>query len=94
MNLVLRLSGFLSIKLESMNDDQPDAGRERNRNQWSLGLDEAPISCNHVSRAFVQIGKGVGTILGTHSMRENRGYHLYKSTNDIASVMKMLRHSP
>lgn len=94
MNLVLRLSGFLSIKLESMNDDRPDAGRERNRNQWSLGLDEASISCNHVSRAFVQIGKGVGIILGTHSMRENRGYHLYKSTNDIASVMKMLRHSP
>ena len=41
-NLVLRL-GFLSIKLESMNDDQPDAGRERNRNQWSLGLDEAQL---------------------------------------------------
>jgi len=31
--------------------------------------------------------------IDTHSMRKTRGYHPYKKTNNIASAMKMLRHS-
>ena len=53
----------------------------------------APLSRRYVSRAFALIGEDVGIDLGTHSMRKTRGYHLYKSTKDIARVMKMLRHS-
>jgi len=52
-----------------------------------------PISRQAVSNAFKEIGQTVGVELGTHSMRKTRGYHLYKRTNDIARVMKMLRHS-
>ena len=39
------------------------------------------------------IGAEVNLALGTHSMLKTRGYHLYQNTKDIASVMKMLRHS-
>jgi len=51
------------------------------------------ISRQAVSNAFKDIGDTVGIQLGTHSMRKTRGYHLYKKTNDITRVMKMLRHS-
>ena len=46
-----------------------------------------------MNRAISMIGEEVGLDLGTHSMRKTRGYHLYKNTNDLARVMKMLRHS-
>jgi integrase len=52
-----------------------------------------PISRRYVTRAFAYIGEEVGVALGTHSMRKTRGYHLYQSTNDLARVMRMLRHS-
>lgn len=51
------------------------------------------LSRQAVAQAFKAVGEVVGVHLGTHSMRKTRGYHLYKRTNDIASVMKMLRHS-
>ena len=63
------------------------------RNQRSKNTPVKPISRRYVSRAFAAIGEEVGIDLGTHSMRKTRGYHLYKNTNDIARVMKMLRHS-
>lgn len=63
------------------------------RNQRAGNLPPAPLSRRYVSRAFALIGEDVGIDLGTHSMRKTRGYHLYKSTKDIARVMKMLRHS-
>lgn len=63
------------------------------RNQRAGNLPPAPLSRRYVSRAFALIGEDVGIALGTHSMRKTRGYHLYKSTKDIARVMKMLRHS-
>lgn len=63
------------------------------RNQQSVNRTPRPISRRAVSRAFESIGKELKLMLGTHSMRKTRGYHLYKSTNDIARVMKMLRHS-
>lgn len=31
--------------------------------------------------------------LGTHSMRKTFGYHFYKQTNDIATLMTILNHS-
>lgn len=52
-----------------------------------------PLSRRSVTKAFSAIGKRLNVSLGTHSMRKTRGYHLYKATNDIARVMKMLRHS-
>jgi integrase len=39
------------------------------------------------------VGEELNLKLGTHSMRKTRGYHLYHKTQDIARVMKMLRHS-
>ena len=63
------------------------------RNQWSKNTAARPLSRRYVSRVFAAIGEEVGISLGTHSMRKSRGYHLYKKTNDIARVMKMLRHS-
>lgn len=62
------------------------------RNRWSLNKDSKPLSRRYVSRAIASIGEEVGLALGTHSMRKTRGYHLYKATNDLARVMKMLRH--
>jgi integrase len=51
-----------------------------------------PISRQAVTKAFAEAGDALGIRLGTHSMRKTRGYWLYKKTNDIARVMKMLRH--
>jgi|GEM_PF-2594064 len=52
-----------------------------------------PISRRAVSKEFEEIGEELRIGLGNHSMRKTRGYHFYKSTNDIARVMWMLRHS-
>ena len=52
-----------------------------------------PLTRQAVSAAFKDVGETLDIALGTHSMRKTRGYHLYKKTNDIARVMKMLRHS-
>jgi len=63
------------------------------RNQQAINKTPKPLSRRAVSEAFAMIGQEVNITLGTHSMRKTRGYHLYKTTNDIARVMKMLRHS-
>jgi len=63
------------------------------RNQQAINKAPKPLSRRAVSEAFAMIGQEVNIALGTHSMRKTRGYHLYKATNDIARVMKMLRHS-
>lgn len=52
-----------------------------------------PLTRQAVGQAFKAIGEVVGINLSTHSMRKTRGYHVYKKTNDIAQVMKMLNHS-
>lgn len=54
-----------------------------------------PLDRSVVSRAFKAVGEmhSINIHLGTHSMRKTRGYHLYKQTNDLAKVMKMLRHT-
>ncbi len=54
-----------------------------------------PLDRSVVARAFKEVGnmESIKVKLGTHSMRKTRGYHMYKKTNDIARVMKMLRHT-
>ena len=52
-----------------------------------------PITRQAVGKAFSDVGEIVGIHLSTHSMRKTRGYHVYKQTNNIALVMKMLNHS-
>jgi len=52
-----------------------------------------PLSRQYVTKAFKEVADIVGIHIGTHSMRKTRGYHLFKKTNNITSVMKMLRHS-
>lgn len=63
------------------------------RNQQSFNREARPLTRKAVAKAFKLVGDELGVRLGTHSMRKSRGYHLYKKTNDIARVMKMLRHS-
>jgi len=52
-----------------------------------------PLGRSYVSAAFKEVGKMLELHIGTHSMRKTRGYHLYKKTNDITKVMKLLRHT-
>ncbi len=63
------------------------------RNRQAVNGYPRPLTRRAVSKAFESIGDELKLALGTHSMRKTRGYHLYKSTKDIARVMKMLRHS-
>lgn len=65
----------------------------QSRNSRNLKGKIKPLSRQAVTKAFGEAGVAVGVNLGTHSMRKTRGYMLYKKTNDIARVMKMLRHS-
>ncbi|MEX1221766.1 MAG: tyrosine-type recombinase/integrase [Idiomarina sp.] len=83
----------LSI-IERLRRDNPDHVYlfQSHRNRWSLNKSPKPLSRRYVSRAISMIGEEVGLSLGTHSMRKTRGYHLYKNTNDLARVTKMLRH--
>tara|TARA_R110002167_G_scaffold54498_1_gene155287 strand:+ start:28444 stop:29001 length:558 start_codon:yes stop_codon:yes gene_type:complete len=52
-----------------------------------------PLTRQSVSAAFKDVGEMVNVKLSSHSLRKTRGYFLYKKTNDIARVSKMLRHS-
>ncbi|MEW6984322.1 tyrosine-type recombinase/integrase [Colwelliaceae bacterium 6471] len=63
------------------------------RNQQSINREARPLTRKAVAKAFMLVGEELNIRLGTHSMRKTRGFHLYKKTNDIARVMKMLRHS-
>lgn len=63
------------------------------RNKQAIKRMAQPLTRRAVSKAFSSIGEEVNILLGTHSMRKTRGYHLYQTTKDIARVMTMLRHS-
>jgi len=63
------------------------------RNQQSLNREARPLTRKAVAKAFKIVGDELGIRLGTHSMRKSRGYHLFKKTNDITRVMRMLRHN-
>ena len=52
-----------------------------------------PVSRQAVGKAFGEVGEIIDLHLSTHSMRKTRGYHVYKQTNNLALVMKMLNHS-
>jgi len=66
---------------------------QSHRSRQSLNREPRALSRRAVGKAFEQVGEELNLSLGTHSMRKTRGYHLYKSTKDIARVMKMLRHN-
>lgn len=54
-----------------------------------------PISTQAVYRMFRRISQGVPGLEGltAHSMRRTFGYHFYKKTHDIATLMKIFNHS-
>lgn len=53
-----------------------------------------PICRQQAYRILNDAGKEFGLdLIGTHTMRKTFGYHLYKQTNDIVLVQKMLGHS-
>ena len=54
-----------------------------------------PISTQAVYRMFRRISQGEPDLEGltAHSMRRTFGYHFYKKTHDIATLMKIFNHS-
>lgn len=61
------------------------------RSQQAINSAAKPLSRRPVTKAFSEIGGELKVSLGTHSMRKTRGYLMYKTTKDIARVMKMFR---
>ncbi|WP_057823440.1 tyrosine-type recombinase/integrase [Lentilactobacillus sunkii] len=52
------------------------------------------LTVNGVYRMFEVLGKQMGRDdLGTHTMRKTFGYHYYKRTHDIATLMEIFNHS-
>lgn len=79
--------------VESITEEHPEGEfLFQSRTSRNLSGRIKPLSRQYVAEAFKDIGETIGVKLGTHSMRKTRGYFLYKSTNDIARVSKMLRH--
>ena len=66
---------------------------QSHRNQQSLNKAPMPLSRRYIAKAFAEVGVETKINLGTHSLRKTRGYMLYKQSNDITKVMKMLRHN-
>ncbi|PWW39473.1 phage integrase family protein [Idiomarina loihiensis] len=91
----IKLNDKARTIIERIRSEHPDHTYlfQSYRNRWSINQSPRPLSSRYVNRAISMIGEEVGLDLGTHSMRKTRGYHLYKNTNDLARVMKMLRHS-
>ena len=56
---------------------------------------DEPISTQAVYRMFKRIAKGQPKLQGltAHSMRRTFGYHYYKKTHDIVTLMKIFNHS-
>lgn len=52
-----------------------------------------PFSRQYITKAFKEVSNDLKLELGTHSMRKTRGYMMYKKTNDLAAVAKMLNHT-
>ena len=52
------------------------------------------ISTTHAYRILVRAGEWIGrTDIGTHTMRKSFGYHYYKKTLDVATLMEIFGHS-
>lgn len=57
------------------------------------GVNKA-ISRERAYRIINQVGKDFGIEnLGTHTLRKTFGYHYYRQTKDVATLMKMFNHS-
>lgn len=55
---------------------------------------DKPVSREYAHRIIHSAGMKYGlNDLGTHSMRKTFGYHFYKSTNNIALLMRIFNHS-
>lgn len=53
-----------------------------------------PITREMAYKILKEIGMKFGIEnLGTHTMRKTFGYHFYKQTKDVVTLMKMLNHS-
>lgn len=52
-----------------------------------------PFSRQYITKCFKVVSESLKVEIGTHSMRKTRGYWMYKQSNDLARVMRMLRHS-
>jgi integrase len=76
-----------------MNKYPDDEYLFQSRSSRNLSGRVKPLSRQSISAAFKDVGSMVDVQLSSHSLRKTRGYFLYKKTNDIARVSKMLRHS-
>ncbi|KEH91572.1 Integrase/Recombinase (plasmid) [Clostridium botulinum C/D str. BKT12695] len=57
------------------------------------GVNKA-ISRVQAYKIIKEVGKNFGVDnLGTHTLRKTFGYHYYKQTKDVATLMKMFNHS-
>jgi integrase len=52
-----------------------------------------PVSREHVSRIFKEVGDRLNIRLGTHSMRKTRGYIMFSDGKPIEMISKVLNHS-
>lgn len=70
---------------------------DKNGNDYLIKSREGynqPISREMAYKILKQIGNKFDIDnLGTHTMRKTFGYHFYKQTKDIVTLMKMLNHS-
>lgn len=60
---------------------------DKDGNQKAISRVQAYRILNHSAKAI-----GLSEI-GTHSMRKTFGYHYYKRTNDVATLMELFNHS-
>lgn len=52
------------------------------------------VEVNTVYKIFQNIGKELGREdIGTHTLRKTFGYHYYRKTRDIATLMELFNHS-
>lgn len=52
------------------------------------------LQVNTVYKQYQQIAKNLGRKdIGTHSLRKTFGYHYYRKTHDIATLMEIFNHS-
>lgn len=56
--------------------------------------DQKPITRTQAYRVLQEAGKAFGIdALGTHTMRKTFGYHYYKKTHDVVTLMRIFNHT-
>ena len=56
--------------------------------------DQKPITRTQAYRVLREAGKAFGIdALGTHTMRKTFGYHYYKKTHDVVTLMRIFNHT-